>query len=1164
MAQLVLGVAGAIIGSVVPGVGTQLGYALGSMLGSALDPPDAIRQEGPRMSDLKVTNSNYGQGIPLVFGTVRIAGNLIWSTDIKETKTTTSEGGKGGGPEVESTTYSYSVSSAIAICRGQAQGIRRVWADGKLVYDKSDTNTGATTTGFKFEFFAGSETQDPSTTIEAVLGVGNVPAYRGICYIVCEDMPLGDFGNRIPNFTFEIIRSESDVETSQSWIKKDSDLAYDSSYIIQDKYDSNYIYKLDYINSGDTLYTLKLHKINAYSNEIVSTLNFPKSYFSNHILNKKTVLLIASDEYTSTGLAFKSVIYIINKMSMSIEKRISNDTLSSLEEGLDYGPENSTKVNFNDNYGFLGSDENGINYCITHEIGSVDIYGKQDIYAQIVAFDDFGNLKKCYFTVIVKDLYLITWHHADNISSGFFKDGYFYFPCLNGIDHKIYLTRINLYNGGVEYILKLHDVVDEYDLGYGNEYVGVYDNTYNKYFVPLYPNSGVGNIKLLTIDIETNIIELETLITNGNGNFKYQKGDYDTYKDFESIKMFIYTDYTQTRDLYSFNALTHTYTKILETDNPYNDLYMSSEYNYIYHEDSGKQFFIETTTGKDLIIYNGKLLALGKYNLQNVVNELCVEAGLQLTELDTIDLNDDLVNGFVIGNTCTARTALEQLATIYNFGVVETDWELKFKKNNQASSKTINYTEVSAKTFSNNLTFDSDLTTQRKQEQELPRTINVNYFDLDKDYTSNTQESKRQTVKSTEITNIELPIVLTATEAKQVADRLMYEGWISRDSYTFETNLDYIEVEPSDVITFTKNNQTYNIRIVAKEEDVGIIKFKGVANNSAVYTQVSTGETGLIIDKRIETILDSLFAFLDIPILLDTDDNAGVYVGSGALDTGYRGSVLYASEIESGNYNNIATFTTSIKYGYTSNLLSNFSGGNITDFQNSLTIVMKNGVLTSITRDELLNFGNLALVGNEIIQFKNATLVDTNTYKLTGLLRGRFGTEQYLSTHNNNEQFILLEKTTLQRINTSISNYNQNKYYKNVSFGSSLNATIAQQKLQQSIGLKPYSIINLESSRAATLDINATFDVRGRGMCLLKDNTDIVDFDGDTYEVEIWNSTYTTKKRTIYAYTNSFTYTSAEQIEDFGSNQATVYVKIYKTNNRVGKGFEFVGTVGTT
>jgi hypothetical protein len=141
MAQLALAGAGAVLGSAV-GM-PYLGFALGSMLGGVLfpqdGPPDQI-QEGPRLHDLKVQSSAHGAMLPLVYGTVRIAGNVIWAADLEEqvvTESTSASGGKGGGGSVTSTTrsYLYCASFAVGLCAGPIASVARVWANGTLVHD---------------------------------------------------------------------------------------------------------------------------------------------------------------------------------------------------------------------------------------------------------------------------------------------------------------------------------------------------------------------------------------------------------------------------------------------------------------------------------------------------------------------------------------------------------------------------------------------------------------------------------------------------------------------------------------------------------------------------------------------------------------------------------------------------------------------------------------------------------------------------------------------------------------------------------------------------------------------------------------------------------------------------------------------------------------------
>ena len=69
--------------------------------------------------------------------------------------------------------------------------------------------------------------------------------------------------------------------------------------------------------------------------------------------------------------------------------------------------------------------------------------------------------------------------------------------------------------------------------------------------------------------------------------------------------------------------------------------------------------------------------------------------------------------------------------------------------------------------------------------------------------------------------------------------------------------------------------------------------------------------------------------------------------------------------------------------------------------------------------------------------------------------------------------------------------------------------------------------------------------------------------DAQSYEVEIWDSaSYTTLKRTLTGLTSATaTYTSAQQVTDFGSNQATLYLKIYQLSATVGRGTALTASV---
>ena len=215
MAVLALGFAGQALGGMIGGsilgvssaaIGGFIGSTIGGLVDNMLFPQ---KQQGPRLDDLTVTASTYGKPIPLLFGPEnRIAGNVIWSTGLIETVKKTKQGGK-GAPSVQVTEYSYRASFAVLLGEGVLQGVRKIWANNKLIYDVDSPPDVETGLYSAIRFYPGTFTQNPDPTIEGYVGVGDTPAYRGSAYVVFVDLQLADFGNRIPNLEFLVEAQEA-------------------------------------------------------------------------------------------------------------------------------------------------------------------------------------------------------------------------------------------------------------------------------------------------------------------------------------------------------------------------------------------------------------------------------------------------------------------------------------------------------------------------------------------------------------------------------------------------------------------------------------------------------------------------------------------------------------------------------------------------------------------------------------------------------------------------------------------------------------------------------------------------------------------------------------------------------------------------------------------
>lgn len=196
MATVLLQVAGGLVGGLLGPIGAAVGTAAGALAGYAVDRTliDGTRRvEGPRLTGPRPFSAEDGAPLARVYGTARVGGALIWATRFEETRQTTRQGSK-GGPKV--TEYRYFANLAFALAEGEIASVRRVWADGREL----DRNK------VEMRFHKGSASQAVDPLISAKQGAGNAPAYRGTAYAVFERFPIEEYGNRIPQFQFEVLR----------------------------------------------------------------------------------------------------------------------------------------------------------------------------------------------------------------------------------------------------------------------------------------------------------------------------------------------------------------------------------------------------------------------------------------------------------------------------------------------------------------------------------------------------------------------------------------------------------------------------------------------------------------------------------------------------------------------------------------------------------------------------------------------------------------------------------------------------------------------------------------------------------------------------------------------------------------------------------------------
>lgn len=215
----------------------------------------------------------------------------------------------------------------------------------------------------------------------------------------------------------------------------------------------------------------------------------------------------------------------------------------------------------------------------------------------------------------------------------------------------------------------------------------------------------------------------------------------------------------------------------------------------------------------------------------------------------------------------------------------------------------------------------------------------------------------------------------------------------------------------------------------------------------------------------------------------------------------------------------------------------------VLDEGNELDIILQYGTLESVTEEELLNDAtlNIALVGSEIIQFRDADLISGNTYRLSGFIRGARGTEWATTGHEDAETFLLLSKA--KKHGLGASEIGDEDFYKFSTLGDDLESAEVHAVEFSAASRKPYSPAHVTLQRQTNNDWRIDWLRRTRIGGSTVNGQDVpLGETSESYKVRIMDGADTL--RTITATTETATYTEAQQVEDWGSAQASLSVEV--------------------
>lgn len=1027
MASFILGVAGASLGGAVGY--PALGWIIGSAIGASLFAP-TLHHEGPRLNDLKVQSSSWGKMIPIVYGSMRMAGNLIWATDIRETRHVEHQGGK-GGPAVESSSFTYSVSMAISLCEGPIFGIRKIWANGELIYNTdpgADAETLLNNQANHLTVYTGSETQLPDSTIEADKGAGNVPAYRGQAYVVFRDLQLVKFGNRIPNLEFEVVQAGTEIGFRRLVSRTNPDWSTDANFLSSSLMLSveEGVIRTTRIDASDA--PVRVFGLDGRFLGFEARRWEEQRVLMNHF---KYLVCAPGDDFIEIrkdairpppwgDLAFPALVLYKNGVPWWPEILPANETLAGAVMSADR---------------------------------------KIVMLTTFVVADGAARGMRWYQFLTDGRLYRSGPVQADALHQPWFNwsPGPF-----------------------IDVVPRNHAAALESD------YTHLWCHTYDK------PRSF-----LYAID--------------GNGVLARVQG---------------------------FNSAAWS-------DDP------------AIYADEGVCVLVSYISV--MIFTRNAAVTPNKVALSQIVRDQCARSGLAAGEIDVATLDDE-VSGYAIARQGNARAAITPLQHAYFFDAADSEGQIKFVRRGGVPVATIPLEDLAARHASDEAA--PPLLTTRAQASELPASVSVTYLNADSDYQVGTETSQRLLAPSQQKLTDELGIAMSPDKAAQVSEVLLYDAQVSRTTCSFSTSRKYAALEPTDVVLVQTPDGSRQLRLTKKTDEGGLLRFEAVADDATVYASVAAGGSQMVLQQWVNSPGPTRLQFLDIPILRDEDDDAGLYVAMGGYKDTWRGATLFRSDDGLG-FDAVASVEHGAVMGVTLTALGPWAGQNFPDEASTVEVSVIAGTLASMTFDALLNGGNAALIGSEIVQYRSATLVGPNRYRLSGMLRGRQGTGHLATTHTANEIFVLLRPAGTLRVNEGMAALNAPRYYKAASFGSTQAKAGAYRFTNAGKGLKPCLPVHLVAARQPNGDWLLRWVRRTRVDGLWRDGVDAgLGEASEAYELEILQGA--TVRRTMASATPAITYSAAQQVADFGTLQTGLMVRLYQLSATIGRSDALIRSFTTT
>lgn len=1125
------------------GWGTFAVFAVGlagALLDQAIFAPKPPTQEVGKLADPRAMDASYGAPIPVVLGNGRVAGNVIWIGNGGDwiERVTVRKVRTGLFSKQKIRTYHYSLDLAVGLCAGNVSQVRRIWFGDTVIYEWPNRYYGCA----GVTIYAGSEDQPADPLMVADMGAGNVPGYRGLCYAVIHGLDADILGAAMQPISAEILMEAEAVKAQAgSLIATDIEFAapgggsYFSAGAIHNRpqrmRDGNFL-KMGYetISGGDNPIICFVAEILEYTGDGVNLVK--------QVRSSEVTLYHSGIHYQWTLSPDGSTALFLMNAGLSGDG--AHGTLGIIFDCDNYeiGAPFYRFLGLGASPGATGGWIDSTHFFVPGPGGfygalSIQLFEVKGLTAKYL--DDFDVFPAGEYTESSYVYMTVPLDGGAMIFKEYVSGGDSYFQARHVAYQPVWNAALNV-------------TVPNIVLGPRIISAGGFPSTFNGGSLVYDAETGrtwacylddAQRVALLIVSRDS-INVSDSLVVSGSPMALFYGGAFPHRGGLASVDYYSGGRYWNQIDVDETGALVWSVVDQIIIDS---DEWSSLTPTYAMGCGvSSGRFILNTIDGYRLI--------QGHSEGQPADLSACVAywldaAGYDSGDYDLTVLEGIEVPGQIMAPPYTARAAIEALQAAHGFDLIASGEQLVAVLRGSTSLVTISAGDLGARRAGEAAV--PPLERRRMEANALPRATNVRFLDSGQLYQPGVARASRQAGgEARSESSLELPLVLDASAAKQIAERALYTAWRERELISARLSRAHIRVEPSDVVTLG----TEKIRVMRATLTADGLAVEGVpVGDGSAYVSTAESDPPATAWQGVGVVPRGRLLVLDLPAIADDDDQPGLWLAV-AAGTGWRGGTVQRSA-DGVTWLDFADVPVAATVAYATEALGD---GSSTIFNPDQTLAVRvvSGTPETVARADLDAGANLAALGDEILAFLAAESGDEWT--LTGLYRGLRGTEWATADHALGEALVVIDDAVLF-VPLPLAELGLPWAFRLVEPGVDAATASPVWIVPQGRTLKPYTPANFAGMRDGGDDLTLTWTRRARINNGLVAGVDVpLDEPVESYEVDVLDGGGAVV-RTLTSTTETATYTAAMATADGLSPSGPVDFRLYQISARVGRGW---------